>query len=72
MNLVCSVMRKKLVNTCFLIVQLLKGVISEILGVTVGDNMVNIGKFWLSNKRNGLVNILTSLLLSLVDLETQE
>ena len=34
--------------------------------------MVNIGKFWLFNKRNGLVNILTSLLLSLVDLETQE
>jgi hypothetical protein len=46
--------------------------ISEILGVTVGDNMVNIGKFWLSNKINGLVNIVTSLLLSLVDLETQE
>ena len=33
----CLFCNEREVNTCFLIVQLLKGVISEILGVAVGD-----------------------------------
>lgn len=37
--------------------------ISEIIEVSVGGNMVNIGKFWLSSKRNGLLNIVTSVVL---------
>ena len=40
--------------------------ISEIIEVSAGENMVNIGKFWLSSKRNGLLNIVTSVVLWLI------
>jgi hypothetical protein len=38
-------------------------VISNIVGVTVGNDLAVIGQFWLSNKRNGLLNIVTSAVL---------
>jgi hypothetical protein len=38
-------------------------VISNIVGVIVGDNLATIGQFWLSNKMNGLLNIVTSIVL---------
>jgi hypothetical protein len=37
--------------------------IYEIIEVSVGEDMVNIGKFWLSSKRNSLLNIVTSVVL---------
>jgi hypothetical protein len=32
----------------------------EILGCKVGENMMEIGKYWLSNKKHCHVNIITS------------
>ena len=34
--------------------------LSDILGCRVGENMVDVGKFWLSNKRHCLLNMITS------------
>ncbi|KAG0551480.1 hypothetical protein BDA96_01G427500 [Sorghum bicolor] len=34
--------------------------ISEIFNIKVGGNLVEIGKFWLSSKKHGLLNIITS------------
>jgi hypothetical protein len=36
------------------------GSLSEILGVQLGGTLDNIGKFWLSSKKNGVLNICTS------------
>jgi hypothetical protein len=35
-------------------------IISDILGYSVGENMLDIGKFWLSNKRHCVVNMISS------------
>jgi hypothetical protein len=35
-------------------------IMSDILGSRVGDNMCDVGKFWLSNKKHVLVNIVSS------------
>lgn len=35
-------------------------IVLDILGVHVGENLVNIGTFWLSNKRHCLLNMVTS------------
>ena len=35
-------------------------VLSSIFGIQLGNSLDNIGKFWLSNKRNGVLNICTS------------
>ena len=34
-------------------------VLSSIFGIQLGNSLDNIGKFWLSNKRNGVLNICT-------------
>ena len=46
--------------------------ITEIVNDKVGGNLVEIWKFWLSDKRHGLLNIITSVVLDLLHLETQE
>ena len=33
---------------------------SDILGCSVGENMANLGKYWLSNKKHCLVNMVSS------------
>ena len=37
--------------------------ISDILGIQVGVDIITIGKFWLSHKKNSLVNMITSAVL---------
>jgi hypothetical protein len=66
MRPVFSVLKKKLASICFFDCVVAKRcwvLIFEIIEVSVGENMVNIGKFWLSSKRNGLLNIVTSVVL---------
>jgi hypothetical protein len=38
-------------------------VISEIVGLHVGESIVEIGKFWLSDKNFSMINIITSAVL---------
>jgi hypothetical protein len=38
-------------------------VVSEVLGFRIGENMVNIGQFWLSNKKHCIVNMVSSVVL---------
>lgn len=52
--------------TCFLRLSLAKQcwlLFSEILGVKVGDNIAEIGKFWLSSKKHVVLNMITSAVL---------
>jgi hypothetical protein len=35
-------------------------IMSDILGCSVGENMTNVGKYWLSNKKHCLVNMVSS------------
>ena len=44
-------------------------IISRLLNIEVGNDIYSIGKLWLSDKRNSLVNIITY---TIVYLETQE
>lgn len=53
---------KSLSNICFFscaVAHQVWAVMSRIFGVQLGDSLESIGRFWLSNKSNGVLNIKT-------------